>query len=179
MDVSQWTPQKVMQLPDHFFGNRWYVGIMLNIGGATTKYQISEEALPEWCVIWALFITTTLPASGLQLRVTLRLGHKEPTTDAQLVALPLLFPGLGRLAINDEFHPLTVQAIQLPYIRKLVHSAGRRVVMSVQNQGGAGTRIRMALLISSLPKVIPDELLSPRLEHVEQRLDEIWKRIKL
>lgn len=179
MDVSNWPPNKIMQLPDHMFGQRWYVGFIPEPAAGEELFILSKEALPEWAVIWALSMHTTGPVDGHLLRVSLRLGHRAPATTAAARELPLLLPGLSIPASLDEFHPLTGHNIHLPYIRKLVHSKGRRIVAYVRNLTAESVRLRVAVLVSGIPKEIPDELLHPPLEPTENYLKKIWERIRL
>ncbi len=160
MDIRNWPLDKIMQLPDNLFGQHWPVGISVFHETELLLYDISEMALPEVMVIWEMnyiYCQATLGAG----ECSLALGDVLPTTDAQFDALEPLFRDLGQLVFPRRH--LVAQAVggtRRMNMRKAVHTAGRRLVGRFEFAGPLTQWGQAYLVISSIPKEVPDCLLS-------------------
>ena len=160
MDVSKWPLGKIMQLPDHFFGRRYVVGLFVPVVAMGTKYDISEMALPEYCVIWELVFFSYGTAGDLLYGWSFVLGDQLPTTDAEFDANELLFKDLGGyLAGRKSILCNSNRGLALRNLRILIHSAGRRIIGRYAGAEEGGD-FQVAFTISSIPKEVPDCLIS-------------------
>lgn len=149
-----------MQLPDCAFGERW--PIILQGAGSTgiPVYRISMGALPEWTVIWEIW-GSTCATVGSWCRFRFRLGDQLPTTEAQFQGMDALFRGfedyvgLGSAIMFNPVNPPTLRRLRVP-----VHAAGRRLVMGFDVTSAIAQPICAGLVISSIPKEVPDWLIS-------------------
>lgn len=160
MDIRNWPMNQIMQLPDHCFGRRWPIGVNAYSSATTEGWDISEVALPEQCVIWEL---SGWIGYSLQQIETFRLalGDQLPTTTAEMDRLEPLFNGLGR----TEAGPRRIEAGRLTTffimnLRMPVMSSGRRLVLEVVSSGTGVGRLQVAVVVSSIPREVPDCLLS-------------------
>lgn len=160
MDVSKWPIGRIMQLPDHCFGQRWLVGVASNRATTGPGFDISELGLPEECVIWNLAMWYTQGAQAF-LGIYLALGDQLPATEAAFTALEPLFKDIGPFFIQRRRIEMIAEAglIHFP-MRKYVHAGGRRLVGEFY-MGATSAQVATAVItVSSVPKEVPDCLLS-------------------
>jgi len=162
MDISNWGIGRIMELPDHLFGARFLINFGGDLANGVTGYYISELALPEKCVIWSLFINESafggMAVVPQDLQFTYKLGDQLPTA-ANLAAMEPLFKGVD-YAIGGE-------KIILPFsgvlgLRKGVESSGRRVCLRVGNFTTDAAAFSTGIVVSSVPKEIPDWMISAK-----------------
>jgi len=160
MDVSKWGLGRIMQLPDHCFGSRWPVGLAVVGSPAAGVFDITELALPEVCVIWELSAWYDTAELG-QMYFELRLGDMVPTTWAEFQLNELLFRGVRYgPGVNGYFHITSMTSIDWRNLKMPVQSAGRRVILGVPAGVAIATRIQVVITVSSIPREVPDCLLS-------------------
>lgn len=156
------TPAQAMLLPDCCFGRRWPIIFSEYLKGGETRYYISELGLPEWCVIWQLFASIRLSAGMVAMEwdvyFTYKLGDQTPTA-ANFGTLEPLFKGvdqrLGAELVFAAFNGVLG-------MRQNVNSQGRRICLSVFNSMEPGLVFTTGLVVSSVPKEIPEWLSSGR-----------------
>ena len=160
MDIRNWGLDKVMSLPDSMFGRKWPISVSSNIHTEGTDYDIAEIPLPDQAVIWHLSIQheATLTASSI---ISLALGDVLPTTDAQFYAYEPVFSSLGTYLAGNRIFGMQGGSggLKIP-MRHPIRPQGRRLVGRFEIPGNyVGTQYAI-IVISSLPKEVPDCLLS-------------------
>lgn len=178
MDISKWTIEKILQLPDHMFGYRWWVSVPETAVTAATRYYMSPLKLPDHTIIWRLHIYVDYHGAGFNIWFSLALGVTVPTNDAEFGALPLLMPSYAPRRIYHVFKSNPFYKVELLGLRNYVHSKGRNLIIRVESSSSQNHDFHVGLLISALPTSIPDELLHPPLLTTEYYLKKIWQRIK-
>ncbi|MBA7610302.1 hypothetical protein ES703_17509 [subsurface metagenome] len=160
MDVSRWPMDRIMQLPDHCFGRRWPIAVTVIGAAASPRFDISEMALPERCVIWeftVLFAKEILAEAVFEIR----LGDVLPTTMAQFREYEVLFKGVRGQAVPDGLiHVTSMTSVNWQNFKMPVQSTGRRIVVGIDIGVAVGDQIQVALTVSSIPREVPDCLLS-------------------
>lgn len=149
-----------MQLPDCAFGRRWPVAVQQEQETVATFFDISELALPEACVIWNCGIWSPYYAM-VDITISLALGDVLPTTDAQFDAYETLFRDVGVIVAGRR----TIRMIRSPGtynipMRLPVAATGRRLVGRFEWSAEALTNVYCILTVSSIPKEVPDWLIS-------------------
>ncbi|MBA7534303.1 hypothetical protein ES705_26549 [subsurface metagenome] len=160
MDVSRWGLDQLMMLPDHCFGSRWPIAVTVLGAVASPKFDIAEMAFPERCVLWelaALFQGETLIETDFELR----LGDVLPTTWAEFQEYDLLFRGVRQLTIpGGLIHITTMTSVNWQNFKMPLQAAGRRLVIGVGAGEAVNNYVQVALTVSSIPREVPDCLLS-------------------
>lgn len=160
MDIGNWPINKIMQLPDWCFGRRWFIGLRVSAGGTAAAYAISEERMPERCVVWGMLASTIPGTAGTTLRFTLRLSEVVPVA-ATLLTMPRVFPGLCRPQSMYEFWKPPIGTLWVNIERHVIEQPGKCMVAAVAMVGGTGTwEGQIAIQISSVPREVPDWLVS-------------------
>lgn len=163
MDIRQWGLDQIMQLPDECFGRRFMVSCNLDVGAAMRKWDISEVAFPNMCVIWELYIAAM---DGVTLGGTLRiaLGDQLPVAVAMFDALDPLFMGLGMQGPEPRGLFLPPRALlHLDKLRMPVAAQGRRMVVEGLTADSMIIKLLVAVVVSSVPTEVPDWLISENL----------------
>ena len=160
MDISQWPLDKIMQLPDNFFGRRWPIITSRTIGPGSTDQWIIDTPLPERLILWNIFMNGTLIGLG-DTWAKFALGDHDPLADVEFDAFERLFPGDYDYSVQEGAFYLGYRTVSTLFLRKPVEVAGRRFAVQAQNGDGAnGNQYTFAFVVSSIPKEIPDCLIS-------------------
>lgn len=160
MNISNWSLNRIMQLPDFCFGRRWPISIWAEPDFTPPRYDIAECALPEKTVIWELHVRGSGQTATFYF-VGLRLGDKLPTTEAEFDALELLFPCLDDYEIGRSGVKLQAQSdLHLTQLRYPVLSSGRRFVGKFETSFEYNQQIEVVFVVSSVPTEVPDWLIS-------------------
>jgi len=160
MDVSQWPLGRIMQLPDWVFGQRWPIGLNVELTDADPVFAINRAGLPETCVIWELSVPGT-PAVGVTVEVTLALGDQLPGSDAEFGRCEIVMPDVvSRVYGGGGMEAPGLCEVGMEGLRMAVRSAGRRFIGRFQRLGGGAVQSGLIIVISSVPKEVPDCLLS-------------------
>lgn len=128
--------------------------------GPGPDFAISMMALPDVCVIWYLEILQLATVLILG-RCELRLGDHLPTTWVEFQELESLFPIVGTSpGVTPRFRTSTYNNHRMMWLRFPVQAQGRRVVLGINQAEATGCDIQATLIVSSIPKEVPDCLLS-------------------
>jgi len=149
-----------MRLPDWCFGRRWWVGSYCGSTGGTAYYGISEEQLPDKFVVWGVFISNRSPNCLEALRLTVRLGDHIPANVADANAMERLFKNITIPTITYEFYPQQNAMTWVNIQRQLIESSGRRLAFVANGDQAIAYEMTVGVQISSLPKEVPDWLIS-------------------
>jgi hypothetical protein len=156
MNIRDWPMDRVMQLPDHCFGRRWPIDVSSRVYGSAVTYDISEESLPERCVIWNLYIYGAALAAS-RVCVFLRLGDFLPTVAAEIGAMERLFR-MGYMSVGQR-HVLRISglgpAINVP-MRMPIAAGGMRLVASFTHHDSVETEAHAIITVSAMPNEVSD-----------------------
>lgn len=152
MDVSDWTVDQRMRLPDWCFGNRTVIGISILCPLLETGYYgISEIALPDPACIWQVgwwYKTDTI--SGVTLRIGLRATIPTSVPDMDDATEILPYMGSPHAGPNEIF--MTIRE-SLPFfinLRKGMVTGGKKLVVRSYSDA-AQAHANVCLIVSELP----------------------------
>ncbi len=160
MDIRKWPFDRIMQLPDHCFGQRYLVTIEGIVADAPNQYFISKGTLPEQCVVWGVTLATVAPEVVIVGFLSFGLSDVLPTSVAEFAASDVFIRGLGFEWLN---RPALIFQNHMSYkitLRQHVYSASRRIVAELTKGGAMTGEMFAAFEISSIPTEVPDCLLS-------------------
>jgi len=159
MDVRNWSLDQIMQLPDHVFGRRFLIYCSSRPAAGSAGYDISEIAFPELCIIWELLIDCTI-SDTKRLVFKIALGDQPIAAAGLIEQLEPLFPGLGEQGPEPrEIHYKGNKIVRWNKLRIPVRTAGRRMVVEFTNTDEASASGSVGIVVSSVPREIPDCLL--------------------
>jgi len=160
MDIRDWPIDRIMQLPDWCFGRRWVISTIVRQEIIGQTWDISEISFPEVAVLWQLAVYPH-NVSGRECWVRLHLGLKLPETMAEMDPMPQLVPGLGNFEDGRRYIRVEEAAGQFNLnLRNVIEAHGRKLVMEGNAINTALLWVQAAVVISSLPKEVPDWLIS-------------------
>lgn len=159
MDIRDWPLDRIMQLPDCAFGRRWPIFTSEQLSPSTTVQWFVRQALPERIVIWQLVVLGGL-RDNVGTWFKLALGDVDPATPEAFAAYDSIF---GRLTSAINF-PLSIVVNQagtysVP-MRFPIVTMGRRFCVEARNGHEGSADISLAIVISSIPREVPDCLLN-------------------
>lgn len=160
MRIDNWPLDKIMQLPDRCFGRRWFAGMISGKEGPGNDFIVSDVKLPSRMVVWGFYCTgrqTALTA----WEISYRLGPARVYDLALFRLLERVFPDLGHTTFVNEIWSKNGEPMFVMGLRTLVEPLDRRLVMAITTNDGTGYReFGAGLYISSIPKEVPDWLVS-------------------
>ena len=162
MRIDNWGVGRKMQLPDECFGRRFLVSCSVEGADAQPAWDISELAFPEETVIWELQVySCSAGADVASLR--LALGDQLPTTAAMMTALEPLMPGLGLHGPDPrDIRPACDGEMGWNKLRMPIAAGGRRLVLEVTGAVGKSPVVTVGVVVSSVPKEVPEWLSSAK-----------------
>lgn len=162
MDVSKWPLDKIMQLPDCCFGRRWWIGTYIGTAGGALTYFTIEERLPDRFVIWSMLVQGCDWTAGTGIDLTIRLAYKGFDNDSFWKARRL-FHQIALEELTYDFYLTTKNNFYMPYCRSVHESQGLRICGAYKIRNETATcENQIALLISAVPREVPDWLFSGR-----------------
>lgn len=175
MDVSHWSADKIMQLPDAAFGRRWMIGMSADTLDANVHFDLADLSLPDKIVIWEV----QFPVFGglsTTADIVLSLGSTLPSTDAEFLALERVFLGVStRDGIKGGVESLAVSHIALRKMRQMVVTGGRTFVARFKRALSTAGAAACIVTISSFPREVPDFYLG----HSSRQLDEMIRLLRI
>jgi hypothetical protein len=156
MDIRTWPLDQVMSLPDCVFGQRWFVGCFLTRTGTDDVYAISEENLPDICVVWGMLVTFHSSVNTDTGWIGLRMSDILPTTTDEFMGCERIFRGLSSPQTTIDVVISKQDHIEMTNVRKLIRPQGRRLVVRVATSTSAMIIVNASILVSSIPREIPD-----------------------
>jgi hypothetical protein len=162
MRIDHWPFDRIMQLPDWCFGQRYVVSCSPRAYDGALAWDISEIALPEKFVLWEL-LWDSYNCSWPIDYIRIALGDQLPTAHAQFMELTPLIMGLGAQGPEPrEIAGCIYQPLHLVNIRKPYQSCGRRLVCEAYATAGKTNYTHVIIVVSAMPKEVPDWLISGR-----------------
>jgi hypothetical protein len=152
MDVSGWTVDQRMRLPDWCFGNRQLIGLYdKNVGVGTNEWAISEIGLPDPACVWEFgFIGMMVAGSSGQFKVGLL--DALPGSEAEFALATEIIPYFGIPMAGHNVVGLYSEQYQYAVfrMRKGMVTGGKKLV--IEHRCIAGTsRVLVWVLVSGLP----------------------------
>ena len=158
MDISTWSFDRIMQLPDYMFGRRWPVTCTVALDLVQPNWGISNFPLPERFVIWGVYFVAPIAFTD-SVSVDLRLGDVLPTTTPQFRTYETIFPGFDHYSEGLGYWVLgMLSGFELFGLRQPVQSMGRRLVVEADRVVGTAAGVTVVLVISSIPRSVPEWL---------------------
>lgn len=160
MNIKSWTLDKIMALPDWCFGQRWWVGTYVGSNNDDIGYWTIEDHLPDTFVIWQMLVNGSAWETGTGINMAVRLASAGEDTDGFWKS-PRLFHQIAKETMAHEFFLTTLTHFLLVNCRTVHESRGLRICGSfkILNQSGDSENM-VAFLISSIPKEVPDWVVS-------------------
>lgn len=155
MDVTGWSLEQRMMLPDHCFGNRQLIGTFnLVIGVGVKGWEISAIALPDPCCIWQLQIDS-MPAPDAYGVLRFGLAKDVPASPEDMDAADEIFPYYGKPHVGpNQVYLYTRQGMQIIIpARKGMVTGDKKLVTELHSTTGTN-RVDCRLLVSGLPTLI-------------------------
>jgi len=155
-----------MQLPDEAFGRRWVIGQSAPVASDGCSYRLSNCSLPEWTVLWGLYLNATDP-TGNTGYIEYRLGDSLPANLTEFRQLaPVFQTVLDHNNIESSFRVGLVSNLPLILYRLPIHTMGRRVVFGFCDAQAGSFIVSTYLVVSSIPTEVPEWMIS---EEVKDR----------
>lgn len=154
MDVSGWTVDQRMRMPDYCFGNRkLYICNLSMYGADTWTWKISSEALPDPACIWAIgLVVTVSDYKANHVRIGLR--DTLPESKEQMDTCQNILPCLGdNTWTPPKYNPPTVpqQAYHIELRMGLLTSRRYFVAEGYVHENGLNMRALLYMVVSGLP----------------------------
>lgn len=160
MDIRDWPLDKIMQLPDWCFGRRWWVGENCWEPEGKNFYVIGSEELPDKFVVWGILISCECAIAALSIRLTIRLGDNVAALTADPKVYDRLLKGISSPRVVFEFFVDVNHTTWINCEREIIESSGRRLAICVAGDQVNSYEMTVGVLISALPKEVPDWLIS-------------------
>jgi len=160
MNIDNWPLDRIMRLPDWCFGRRFPVSVRVNSYSGAFDVDISEIGLPEKCVVWE-FISEPYYVDHHNGYARVALGDQLVADEAAFMRLEPLINGYG----NQGQGPRQIEYSQYTgplhiSMRMPVAAAGRRLTAMAVAPVEKSYRCRFTIVVSSMPKEVPDWLIS-------------------
>jgi len=147
-----------MRLPDWCFGRRWWVGEYMGSTNGRAYYHLGAENLPDKFVVWGILICCRSPNCLEAMRLTMRLGTILPAAPADVNGMDRIYEGISIPTITYEFYANPNGVTWINAERNIIESNGRRLVMVANGDQTIAYEMTAGMLISALPKEVPDWL---------------------
>ncbi|MBA7630461.1 hypothetical protein ES703_37983 [subsurface metagenome] len=156
MNVSRWSLDKLMQLPDWCFGKRWWIGEYIGTTAAELVYFTIKDRLPDRFVLWSMLVQGTDREAGTGINLTIKLADRAFDDDSFWNA-DRLFHQIASEGMVYEFFLDVNGYFYLPYIRSAHESKNNRIcgAFKVRNEE-TPCENQIAMLISSVPREVPN-----------------------
>lgn len=152
MDITGWTIDQKMRLPDWCFGNREVYGLFQRRNAVGFMWGICPCALPDPACIWQLVITSIPDANGKGY-VRIGLADAVPTNEAEMNAAVELFPCVW----DQRPGPNRIWLYAMQYVmlsfnpRKGMVTNGKKIVVELYVAVNIYMRIDVAMVVSGMP----------------------------
>lgn len=158
MDISKWPMSDVMQLPDHCFGRRYWVGEYMGGVDGAVDIKIGSDELPKTFVVWGVLISCRSPSCTEAIRLTIRLCDALAAFTADAKLYDRLLKDISVSNILYEFY---VNANDVNWVgceRQLVQQSFRRLGLVSNGDASNTYEMTVGVLISEVPRNVPDWL---------------------
>ena len=160
MDVSRWPLERRMALPDWCFGQRWWIGKTVGTTADGQVYFFIEDLPPDNFVVWDILVSPGGIVAGIRLDLTLCLCKEIPVVGNIRILTRLL----RQFGTKGAMYDMHLAPNSVSYFGPM------KVHVEAVNLGIGGTlkilsetavcESTVAILISTLPREVPDWLVS-------------------
>lgn len=156
MDISKWTPDEILALPDFCFGRRFPVFVTVICNNAVWLADISERAFPDPCVLWQVSFLITR-GSAITIWFRLALGKQLPASEAEFLTLLPFLHGLGETGPEPRKMITYMASGGWSFdCKSLIRTEGRRLCACVAASAAGYTYLTVAAIVSAVPREVPD-----------------------
>jgi len=160
MDVSKWPIDKIMALPDWCFGMKWWVGTYVGTSADGFTPFIIEESVPDRFVLWDVLISTTGHTAATHANISIRLCRQAPTS-SNLKQFRRLLTNFSTRKQSYDIHLPPVATTHLGPMKNLIEAENDKIGGALKLVSETATcENTIACLISSIPKEVPDWVVS-------------------
>lgn len=152
MDITGWSIEQRMRLPDWCFGNRELTGAYVSRNPTGLVWAIGTLVLPDPACIWTVYITS-MPNAGMMSYVRVGLADTVPTSEAEMNAAVEILPhgwqaraGPNRISLLSGAYALLVYDV-----RRGMATGGKKLVIEMDNIFYGWNRVEADLIVSGLP----------------------------
>ncbi len=173
MDISNWSLEKIMQLPDFCFGARFPLSITEG-GIKAESFLMHPRKLPDRFVLWEICTKCTFQTTFDWATWQLAMGHRRPGSEQEFEQLESLLPEpYETLAGHNVLAIGYIQEFRLPNLRMPFIASGRRFVVRTVQIGTSVVYASVTIVISSIPDSIPDYFNNPMMNSIDHSLRQI------
>lgn len=160
MDISKWTPDEILCLPDFVFGRKFPVFCTVIANSTFWQADISERGFPDPCVLWQVSFLVSRQSGNT---IWFRLGMSEslPASEEEFMTLQPFLHGLG------ETGPEPRKIITYMYgaawcldLKTFMRTSGRRLCACAAASVAGYVFLHVAAIVSCVPKEVPDWVFS-------------------
>lgn len=166
MNIDDWPLDKIMRLPDWCFGRRWWTGVYQNGVGGAQIISLAEETLPDKFIVWGVLLSCRTAVSIIAISTTMRLGSRVPANLAEAVTLERVLKNISLPTQAYELYASCNGTTWLSVERQIIEANGRSLVVVTTGDAANAYAMTVGVLISALPKEVPDWLLLGREENL-------------
>lgn len=157
MDISRWTIDERMQLPDYCFGQRFLSGVQISCTVPSGfVWRIADKVWPDPACIWSVNIICR--ESDHQWNwVRFGLADTVPTSSGEMDAAQNILPEFGNNAYAPPAFSMfgdTGYVVSVPVRKGIITGGKRLVVEAFLNEAGTKVGGWVGLNVSALPKNI-------------------------
>ncbi len=160
MDVSKWSIDRIMQLPDWCFGKRWWVGTYVGPAADEVNYFLIPESVPDVFVLWDVLIMATGQGEAKACNLALVLCPQVPDATT-LQTCRQLIRGFSDPKQFYHMHLPPLGTIHIGPMRNIIEARNDKIGGGFKIVGGpTPTENQVACLISGIPREVPDWVVS-------------------
>ncbi len=160
MDISKWSLDRIMALPDWCFGMKWWVGTYVGTSGSTFTPFIIEESVPDKFVLWDVLISTTGRTGATHVNLTIRLCQEAPTS-VNIKQFRRLLTNFSTRIQSYDIHLPPLATTHLGPMKNLIEAQNDKIGGALKIVDETATcENAVACLISGMPKEVPDWVVS-------------------
>lgn len=160
IDITSWGAGKIAQLPDHAFGQKWPVITQHRVAADSKTIWMAKQSIPDKIMLWGI-IATGYRASNELNGYKFAMGDQEPADETAFNLGQRIFKGDLDSDTQEGLISTSSTTETEIKLRVILEPGGRRFMQLCSN-GHATTvsRITIQYLISSIPRSIPEWLVS-------------------
>lgn len=160
MDIREWPLSKIMQLPDHCFGERRLIAVGSGATGAGQWFFMCPDQLGNRFVIWSIAAHVQSSDAVKRYGLWLSLAQEVPANYDEFVELEPVFNNYASTKFDVVGIRLTgSQTLFIGGLKHPVFANGRKICMFFFT-GAETWDIGVQLVISTIPNEVPDCLFS-------------------
>lgn len=162
MDISKWTPDQILGLPDFVFGRKFPIFGSLKAGSTTWVTDLSEVGFPDPCVLWEFHLQSLIYGSN-DAYVRVGLSNRVAANEAEFMTFLPFLHGLGFQGPEPRGVYFCAGAGSLDFrCKMIVRTGGLRLTVCSLSTAAGIYRFNVSAVVSGIPKEVPDWVFSGR-----------------